>query len=118
MADGGEPMPYDVLRAVVKEPWQVMGAWRDGRMVGFTALAVRNEAKRSLNTWMTGVDRDLRGLGLATALKTKQALAVRDAGWRAIVTQNMEGNDAILASNRTLGFVPSVGLRDLSYDFA
>ena len=118
MADGGEPMPYDVLRAVMKEPWQVMGAWRDGRMVGFTALAVRNEAKRSLNTWMTGVDRNLRGLGLATALKTKQALAVRDAGWRAIVTQNMEGNDAILASNRTLGFEPSLGLRDLSYDFA
>ena len=30
----------------------------------------------------------------------------------------MEGNDAILASNRTLGFEPSLGLRDLSYDFA
>ena len=117
MADGGEPMPYDVLRAVMKEPWQVMGAWRDGRMVGFTALAVRDDATGALNTWMTGVDRDLRGLGLATALKTKQALAVRDAGWRTIATQNMEGNDAILASNRTLGFVPSVGLRDLTFDY-
>lgn len=117
MAEGGEAMPYDVLRAVMKEPWQVMGAWRDGRMVGFTVLVVRDEAKGSLNTWMTGVDRELRGLGLATALKTKQALAVRDAGWRRIVTQNLEGNDAILASNRTLGYEPSVGLRDLSYDF-
>jgi hypothetical protein len=45
-ADGGEPMPHDVLRAVMKEP-----------------------------------------------------------------------NDAILASNRTLGFVPSVGLRDLTFDY-
>jgi len=75
-------MPYDVLRAVMKEPWQVMGAWRDVRMVGFTALAVRDEANRSLNTWMTGVDREIRGPGLATALKTSQAPAVRDVGWR------------------------------------
>jgi hypothetical protein len=42
---------------------------------------------------------------------------VRDAGWRSIATQNMEGNDAILASNRTLGFVLSVGLRDLTFDY-
>jgi len=103
-------MPYDGLRAVMKEPWQVM--------VGFTALAVRDEAKRSLNTWMTGGRPRAPRLGLATALKTSQALAVRDVGWRAIVTQDMEGNDAILAGTRTLGFGPSLGLRDLSYDFA
>ena len=61
-AEGGDPMPYDGLRAVMKEPWQVM--------VGFTALAVRDEAKRSLNTWMTGGRLRAPRLGLATALKT------------------------------------------------
>ena len=83
-------MPYDGLRSVRKEPWQVMEAWRDVRMVGFTALAVRDEANRSLNTWMTVVDHEIRGPGPATALKTSQALAVRDVGgpsspraWRA-----------------------------------
>ena len=87
-------MPYDGLRAVMKEPWQVM--------VGFTALGVRDEAKRSLNTWMTGGStassaarpghraQDLAGTG-------------RPGRRRAIVTQSMEGNDAHLAGNRTLG---------------
>jgi len=117
VADGAEDMPYETLRSVLKEPWQVMCAWRGSTIVGFTAIAVRDETTRRLNTWLTAVDRDLRGHGLATALKVAQALALRDAGWRSIATQNMEGNDAILASNRRLGFVPGVALRDLTFDF-
>jgi hypothetical protein len=50
-------------------------------------------------------------------LKTAQALALRDAGWRTIVTQNMDGNDAILAANRRLGFRRTAGYRDVVYDF-
>jgi hypothetical protein len=56
--------------------------------------------------------------GAATALKTAQALALRDAGWRTVVTQNMDGNEPILASNRRVGFRRSAGRRDLAYDHA
>lgn len=118
MADGADLMGYELLRTVLKEPWQVMCAWHGDRLVGFTALAVSDRGRRSLNTWMTGVERDFRGRGLSTALKSRQALAVRDAGWREIVTQNMAGNAPILAANQRMGFVRGVGLRDLSYDFA
>jgi len=116
-AEGGEPMPYPVMRAVLQQPWQVMCAWRGDRVVGLTALGIRNRETGLLNTFLTAVDRDLRRLGIATALKVAQALQVRDAGWRRIATQNMEGNDAILAANRRLGFVPVAALRDLTYDY-
>jgi len=117
VSSGAEDMPYETLRSVLKEPWQVMCAWRDDQIVGFTAIAVRDPAARTLNTWLTAVDRDLRGHGLATSLKVAQALALRDVGWQRIVTQNMEGNAPILASNRRLGFVPGVALRDLTFDY-
>jgi GNAT superfamily N-acetyltransferase len=117
VAEGAETIPYDVLRAALREPWQVTGAWAGDRLVGFTCVAVRSAEDRVLNTWFTGVDPTHRGLGLATALKVAQALELRDAGWRSVVTQNMEGNDAILASNRTLGFVRAMGKRDLTLDY-
>jgi GNAT superfamily N-acetyltransferase len=117
-ADGAEEMPYGIMRTLLKEPWQVFGAWRGGRLVGFTSVMVRDAGAGRLNTMLTAVDRDLRGLGLATALKTSHALALHEAGWSSIVTQNMEGNDAILASNRKLGFVPTLGKRDLAFDYA
>lgn len=117
-ADGADEMPYAILRTFLKEPWQVFGAWRDGRLVGLTTVTVRDASRGRLHTMLTAVDRDVRGLGLATALKTCHALALREAGWSTIVTQNMAGNDAMLASNRTLGFVPTLGKRDLAFDYA
>jgi mycothiol synthase len=117
VADGAEEMPYPVLRAVLAEPWQVTGAWEGDRLVGFTAIAVRDPAAGRLNTWFTGVERDHRGRGLATALKAAQAFEVHDAGWRSIVTQNMAGNDAILAVNERLGFRRGAALRDVVFDF-
>jgi GNAT superfamily N-acetyltransferase len=116
-ADGAEDMPYETMRAILTEPWQVCGAWHRDRLVGLTCVVVRNEEAGVLNTMLTAVEREHRGLGLATALKTRHALALRDAGWSSIVTQNMEGNAAILASNRTLGFVRVLGKRDLALDY-
>jgi GNAT superfamily N-acetyltransferase len=116
-AEGHEEMPYPVLRAVLAEPWQVMGAWRGDELVGLTAIVERDPSRGRLNTWFTGVAPDHRGLGLATALKAAQAFALRDAGWRAIVTQNLAGNDAILAANRRLGFRRGPSVRDMSLDF-
>jgi len=74
-------------------------------------------APRIVYSLFADVDPTHRGLGLATALKVAQALELRDAGWRSVVTQNMEGNDAILASNRTLGFVRAMGKRNLTLDY-
>jgi GNAT superfamily N-acetyltransferase len=116
-ADGAEDMPFETMRAVIEEPWQVYGAWVDDRMVGLTCVVVRDRENGVLNTMLTAVEVDWRGLGLATALKTAHALALHEAGWSRLVTQNMEGNAAILAANRTLGFVRTLGKRDLAYDY-
>jgi GNAT superfamily N-acetyltransferase len=116
-ADGAEDMPVETMRAVLVDPWQVWGAWADGRMVGLTCVVVRDRDTGVLNTMLTAVEEDRRGLGLATALKTAHALALREAGWSTLMTQNMEGNVAILAANRKLGFVPVLGKRDLAFDY-
>ena len=116
-ADGAEDMPFETMRAVLEEPWQVYGAWVDGRMVGLTCVVVRDRDTGVLNTMLTAVEVDRRGLGLATALKTAHALALHEAGWSSLVTQNMEGNAAILAANHTLGFVRTLGKRDLVFDY-
>jgi GNAT superfamily N-acetyltransferase len=111
------PMPYEIYRALLPEPWQLcLARTDDGAIVGLTCVFPKNEKKRWVNTMLTGVDREWRGKGLATALKTAHAISLRDAGWRAIVTQNMEGNDHILAANKRLGFQPSKAMLDVLYD--
>jgi GNAT superfamily N-acetyltransferase len=115
-ADGSEPLPYAALRSFLPKPWQVLCA-RDGdEIVGFTCVYVSDAATHSLNTFLTAVDRHHRGHGLATTLKATHAVALRNAGWHSITTQNLEGNDAILAANRTLGFHRTGARRDAFYD--
>jgi GNAT superfamily N-acetyltransferase len=115
-AGGAEPIPPSVLRSMLREPWQVMAAWEGERVVGLTSVLVRNRPAGRLNTLLTGVERDFRGRGLATALKAAHARQLRDAGWRVVVTHNMENNAPILASNRKLGFRQVRGVLDLLYD--
>ena len=116
-AEGAVDAPESVVRALIAEPWQVMGAWDGDKLIGFTSVFVTNGVKRTLNTYLTAVERDHRGRGLSTAMKAAHAIALADAGWTSIVTQNMEGNGPILASNRRLGFKPTGGLREMIYDF-
>jgi GNAT superfamily N-acetyltransferase len=112
------PTPYAVYRTLLAHPWQLCLATTDeGAIVGLTCVFPRNEKDRVLNTMLTAVNREWRGKGLATALKTTHAVQLRDASWRAIVTQNMEGNDHILAANKRLGFEPSKATVDAIYDF-
>ena len=112
-------IPYQIYRTLIAEPWQVATARTSDRsIVGLTSVFVRSERDRSVNTMLTAVNREWRGKGLAAALKTTHAITLRDAGWRSIVTQNMEGNDRILAVNRRLGFQPSRSTLDALYDFA
>jgi GNAT superfamily N-acetyltransferase len=116
-AAGSEPASYDVVRAFLAEPWQVMGAWDGDEMAGFTAVSIRDAGPaRVLNTHLTGVLPDFRGRGIATALKAAHAVALYRAGWKRIRTQNMDGNVPILAANKTLGFTRARALRDLTYD--
>ena len=117
-ASGSEPAPYEILRAFLAEPWQVMLARQDGQPIGLTCVSVRDAHARRLNTHFTAVDREYRGRGLATALKATHALALHANGWVSILTQNMERNEAILASNRALGFRRVAGRYDLTYDHA
>ncbi|MDP9183341.1 MAG: GNAT family N-acetyltransferase [Actinomycetota bacterium] len=117
--EGGGNMPYEVFRSFAVEPWQIYVAREagTGRAVGVTSLMPRTDAPARLNTLFTGVHPDSRGQGLSVALKTAHACRVRDAGWNEILTQNMDGNYAILAVNRRLGFRPVGGCRDLGLAF-
>jgi GNAT superfamily N-acetyltransferase len=111
------PIPYEIYRTLLAEPWQVCVARNeDGEYVGLTTVFVKNEREHIVNTMITAVNREWRNKGLATALKTAHAIKLRDAGWRAIITQNMEGNDHILAANKRLGFKPSNAMLDVIYD--
>jgi GNAT superfamily N-acetyltransferase len=111
------PMPFPIFRTLMAHPWQVcLGTTEDGAIVGLTSVFAKNQVKREVNTMLTAVNREWRNQGMATALKTAHALKLRDAGWRAVITQNMEGNDHILAANARLGFQPSATRYDAIYD--
>jgi GNAT superfamily N-acetyltransferase len=111
------PMPYEIYRALLPEGWQLcLARTDDGEVVGLTCVFPKNQKERYVNTMLTAVNREWRGKGLAVALKTAHAIKLRDAGWRAIITQNMEGNDHILAANKRLGFEPSNAMLDVIYD--
>jgi GNAT superfamily N-acetyltransferase len=102
----GQDMPMEVFRATVREPWMVALAWDGDRAVGLTSVA-RRPGSDVVNTMLTGVVRDARGRGIATALKADHAQKLADRGLRTIVTQNMDGNTPILAANARLGFTPA-----------
>ena len=103
-ADEGGDLPLDVFRGRVHEPWMLHTARVDGRLVGVTFVTARPGRLDATNTFFTGVHPDARGRGIAGALKAAQALDLADHGVKAIYTQNMAGNEPILAANRSLGF--------------
>jgi hypothetical protein len=115
-AAGADPMPFEIFRTFIAEPWQSLCAWHNGELIGLTVVMVRDRDARALNTFFTGVGRDYRSRGLATALKVAHARALRAAGWERLTTQNMDVNAHILASNAALGFRRTTARRDMSYD--
>ena len=103
---------------MVDEPWMLLTA-RDGAvLVGVTQVMRRPGDPSAMNTFFTGVIAAARGRGIATALKTRQALLMVDRGVARVFTQNMEGNEAILAANRALGFVRASGYVDVAQELA
>lgn len=77
----------------------------DGGYAGVSLLHFSRLDGR-LETGFTGVRREYRGKGVATALKVKVLAAAKAANYREVRTGNDSTNDAMLGINRRLGFVP------------
>ncbi|MCW2756208.1 MAG: acetyltransferase [Marmoricola sp.] len=103
-ADGGGDLPYRTFREAMSEPWMVALASEHGRWIGCACVLRRSGTPDVANTAFTGVVRDARGRGIATALKCHQSIVMADHGLARLYTQTMDGNEPILAANRTLGF--------------
>jgi GNAT superfamily N-acetyltransferase len=117
-ADGGGDFPYAAFRDMVSEPWMLLTASEGGELCGVTQVIARPGDEDAVNTFFTGVAPTARGRGIATALKSRHALVLAERGSSRVFTQNMEGNDAILAANRTLGFVRASGYVDVVRELA
>jgi GNAT superfamily N-acetyltransferase len=77
-------------------------ALEGGDVVGYAILG--RGSSGDVTHWMTGVRRDRRGRGIATALKRAQIAGARAAGIETLRTQNDLGNDAMRRVNEKLGF--------------
>lgn len=103
--------PYDDwLRFVVERPeWRpdlVLLAVKDGQWIGECHVVPKLEAPHVGMQWLTGVLKDHRGHGLATALKVRTYELSREAGVTVMTTENHEDNAPMLAINRKFGFQP------------
>ena len=87
---------------------QILAADGD-RWVGLAAIAYYPEIQAAYNAF-TGVDRDYRGRGLATALKLLATRRAREYGARYIRTHNDSRNAPMLAVNAKFGYRPEPGL--------
>ncbi len=94
--DSPSSLPDGVTLAVRMRDWGM-------EYVGCNIL-YRDDAGRVLHNGLTGVKRDLRGLGLAAALKYKGIEFAADAGYVGITSFNAFENHAILALNAKFGF--------------
>jgi mycothiol synthase len=100
-------LPFDLFDRLIDFPpglhdCQVIA--KDGdRYVGFSLL---NEIHpEAVGIGMTGVDRDYRGRGIATAVKVRSARLAHARGYRVMRTSNHTNNPPMLKVNDRLGFV-------------
>ena len=101
--------PYeDWVKFVIERPeWrpdlhllaEVGGAW-----VGKCQVVPKLESPHVGMQWLTGVLKDHRGHGIATALKVRAYELAREAGVTVMTTENHEDNAPMLAINRKFGF--------------
>ena len=96
------------MEHVVQAPWSMPEAYFiarvDGEYAGVSGL-FRPQVGDWLNQGLTGVRREFRGRGIATALKVRTVEYARDLGVREIRTWNEINNQRILAINTKFGFV-------------
>ena len=101
--------PYeDWLKFVIERPeWDpamVILAEVNGEWVGECHVVPKLESPHVGMQWLTGILKDHRGHGLATALKVRAYEAARAAGVTVMTTENHEDNAPMLAINRKFGF--------------
>jgi mycothiol synthase len=75
------------------------------RVVGFAGLLRRAADPRLAEHGLTAVAPGHRGRGIASALKRRQIAWAARHGYRELVTWTQDGNDAMQAVNRRLGYV-------------
>lgn len=88
--------------AIDKQGNDTPKAWE---VVGLSQLSVDPNIKEKIHTWLTGVRRTHRRMGLATALKLHAIQFAQSHGARFIETDNEE-NNPMYTINMTLGFEP------------
>src|SRR2546423_3021639 len=99
--------PYERFRNMGFESGQMLGdvsivAYDGETIAGFTMTGKRQS--RDGYTWMTGVVRDYRGRGLATAIKGAALSRATANGLRAMLTSNDDPNKAMREVNAKLGY--------------
>jgi RimJ/RimL family protein N-acetyltransferase len=99
--------PYERFRHMGFDSGQMLGdisivAYDGDTIAGFTMTGKRQS--RDGYTWMTGVGRDYRGRGLATAIKVEALSHAKAKGLRALLTTNDEPNKAMREVNAKLGY--------------
>ena len=100
--------PRDFLQALVTLPEGAMVARVDGEVAGLTVAYPEDE----VGGWriaLTGVVPSLRRRGVGRAVKLALEGVARRHAARRISTDNLSDNEAILALNRSLGYVRGTG---------
>ena len=97
--------------AIVQYAWNFGdGTTASGSSTTHTFLAAGAYRYRSSSGepehWMTGIRRDCRGRGIATALKSAAIAAAREAGVPVLRAQNDLANAAMRRVNEKLGYRP------------
>jgi GNAT superfamily N-acetyltransferase len=115
------PVPFDMwMEHVVEAPWAIPEAYfiavADGVYAGVSGL-FRPQIGDWLNQGLTGVRREFRSRGVATALKVCTVEYARDHGVPEIRTWNEINNQRILAINAKFGFVRQPAWITLQKDF-
>jgi mycothiol synthase len=99
--------PLERFRQMAFDSGQMMAdmsviAYDGDTIAGFTMTGKRDSVDGY--TWMTGVGRDYRGRGLATAIKVEALSRAKAKGLRAMLTTNDEPNKAMREVNAKLGY--------------
>ncbi len=100
----------DWVKFVVERPeWRpelLLLAEKDGQWIGECHVVPKLEFPEVGMQWLTGVLKEHRGHGVATALKVRAYEAARAAGVTVMVTENHADNAPMLAINTKFGFTP------------
>ncbi len=116
----GEPPPFEEWVKRFDRPEHdsnalLLAANEAGDWIGISQLGFQEHTNIGW-TFLTGVRREYRGLGIAYALKLRALDAAIARGCPLILTENHEDNAPMRAINKKLGFVPDAPAVSYSKD--